>query len=369
MTSWQERFDKHAIWPTLEELRSAIDGTALPEDGADRDTMEFVRSTAERLRAYKTDADPIAFTPQLLSEVEAPLRVLVNAYRTWQNGQGDYKPVDSAVDGVILAVSKWPAPTPEHLGSSTAATVESMSEAVTQAIQKLSSEVDDLTADTNKAKDHHSDLVKEQGIIEERLNAAVTKHESTWNDMLLKKSNRADEQLAAIEALRDEARNMVHESTSLMVGAEYLEYAAEKKHSAWIYDALAVLFGAIGLVTLYLYIRSGIDSDASVAQALTRLGITAGALIIGGFLAKRGGDQHREAKEARRTALALSRMAPFIANLGPDARELLTIETADRIFTRGDLGTATERESIRHKWNTLREQHNEKDEDGSGIES
>ena len=47
-------------------------------------------------------------------------------------------------------------------------------------------------------------------------------------------------------------------------------------------------------------------------------------------------------------------MAPFVANLPEDARQVITIETADRIFTRGELGRVSERDSVLERLQQVR---------------
>lgn len=99
---------------------------------------------------------------------------------------------------------------------------------------------------------------------------------------------------------------------------------------------------------------------------ITRLGLALGAFVIGGFLASRGQDQHQEARELQRTALVLSRLAPFVANLDPVAQEVITVETADRIFTRGELGKVSEREGVLSKLQSERVRR--KAEEGLEVE-
>lgn len=355
MPHWVERFESHAIWKTLEELRAKLDATEQPDEEAERDTFAYTRAIAERVASYRKNNDPIGFTEPMLAGTDGAVRLLVDSYGDWQSGVSDTQQVRSAVDGVIQAVSSWPSPTPKQLGVAATKVVNEISEASTEAVLKVTVKRDEMAGALDDLKTRSDELGTAVEDLKRGVGDAMSTHEQTWSDALDAKKVEAQSTMDALEKLREEAQKVVHEATSFTVGAEYAEYANEKRRSARMYDGAAVAFGALGLVSLLVYVWERGSAESTASLSLTRFGITAGALVIGGFLASRGADQHREARAARRTSLALSRMAPFIANLPKDAREVLTVETADRIFTKGELSDVSKRQSALSKLEEIRE--------------
>lgn len=353
MPNWNDRFQRHALWASVEGLRASLDAAELPEDDADRDTHEYVRAVVERVAAFRRAPDPLGITPKMLNAVDGAIRLLATSFTDWRAGTTDYVPVDAAADSVIEALSAWPRSVPQ-IDEATQESIARMSEATTQAITKLTSERDALALKLESTAEETGKLEALQQELLRDISATQAACEANWDRALEIKRAQAMGVIDELKDLRNQAKSMVHESTSFIVGAEYAAYAKEKSRSALWYDAFAVLFGVMGLVSLFVFLFEKGDTAPSASLALTRLGITTGGFVIGGFLAKRGADHHKEAREARRTSLALSRMAPFIANLDADAREVLTIETADRIFTRGQLGEVRAEETVLRRLQELR---------------
>ena len=321
----------------------------------DRDTLEFATGVTERVGAFRRGSDPLAFTTAMLDKVNAALRVLVDAIQPWQEETTDYKPVDAAVDGVIGALCDWPSLKPDQEAANTSAALSKMSEATEDTLSSLGKRRDALSESLDALTATQKELKQAADQLEAANSQAIAELEKSWKSA---QRHRDDEAYAAVKdlrGLRGEAQAMVHESTALMVGTDYANQANARRKSARWYDIGAVVFGVLGLLTLFLYLGDVGTDTLSFGLAVARLGLTGGALVIGGFLASRGRVQHREARELQRTALALSRMAPFVANLDPVAREVLTIETADRIFTRGELGSVTDRPSVLDKLQALRQ--------------
>lgn len=345
MPSWVKRFEGHAIWSVLQELDAKVGSTETPEEGDDRDTMEFVGALSWRLSAYRKNADPIVFTTTMLDTTAGALRHLVDVYQEWLDQTSDCSAVDSAADTVIQSLASWPELSRAGDEASIGQFVSRMSAAITEAIERVAQQRDDLADKLASLAENKDDLEKQLTALEDELSKERDTQAATWRAALEKNEQDASNALTELKQLRDEARNVVHETTAVSVGTEYREYANECSRSAKWYDISAVAFGLLGLLALGIYLFERGSSETTTQQVITRLGVTLGALTIGGFLGQRGASKHQEARAARRTALGLSRMAPFITNLPADARELLVIETADRIFTKGELDRVSDRES------------------------
>jgi len=356
MSSWVDRFNKHELWTTLEELRAVLKPIAAPEDGNERDSLEWAHAITERVGVTKQRVDPFGVTPGMLTKTEATLRVLHDAVVAWQDETTDWKPVDAAINGVTESLAVWPPLEPDASATAVSASLSKISSATDGAFDKLNESTATLAASLEKLATAQAKLDSDAKALDTSNAKKLAELASVWEVAQQKHSDEAGMVLAGLKKLRTEAETMVHESTALMVGTEYASHAAKRRKSAFVYDSLAVLFGVLGLGSLFYYLHEVGGSDTSVGLAVTRLGITTGALVIGGLLAARGAEQHRESRELQRTALALSRMAPFVANLPEDARQILTIETADRIFTRGELGSVSERDSVLERLQQVRKQ-------------
>lgn len=363
--SWIDNFRDHSLWRTLEELRAQLENTSPEEDDNERDTYEFTQTLADRLSAVRKGSDPIGFTPSMLDSGDGSLRVLLETYKSWAAGDVDYVPVDRAVNDMIAVMAGWPALQLDQEAAAASTTIAAMSDLAASAFDQVRKDRDDVAQAIEKLATKSAQMSEAQAELESSMADVVATQATQWSAALNAEQLEGQKVLEELRGLRDEARAMVHESTSLMVGSEYATYATNKNRQAIIYDIAAVIFGSIGLASLFVYLFEKTDSETSTAIALTRLGITAGALVIGGLLAARGSDAHKESKEAKRTAMALSRLAPFVVNLADDAREVLTVETADRIFTRGELGEVSERESVLSKLQRQRAAAKEAEEESA----
>lgn len=356
MSSWVNNFEKHEIWNSVDALRSELSKVhPNAEDHDNRNTVEYVTTLLETIGAYRNSTDPLLLTPKRLTVTQAQLSSLTQAVLTWKASElDDPATVDTAVLAVVDTMSTWPALRAEQEEDVVKAAISSISDATKAALDQLTSRQSELTTQQAELAKAQEALDTAASDLKDANEQMLDKLKENWKSAQAHRSNEGFKAVKELQDLRDEARRMVQDSTSLMVGTEYAEQAEARRKSAKSYDGLAVVFGVIGVATLLVYVLEGNTEDATIGSAVTRLGLALGAFVIGGFLAKRGQDQHQEARELQRTALVLSRMAPFVANLDAVAQEVLTLETADRIFTRGELGKVTEREGVLVKLQTER---------------
>ena len=352
MTPWEQRFQSHAIWTSLQELRAALDET---DRASVPDVFDQVNVLTERVAAYRRGADPISFTPDMLEPVDGIVRQLLATYREMIDEEGDPSVVALNTDNLTQAISGWPALLPEGSAEATERAVDRVTSAASEAVEGVGKE-------RARLEKTLADLATQISVAQEQLTTIdvesktqIQEQTRSWTAALTARQDESGEVMGELRSIRDEARRVLHETTGDATGTEYDVYAAGRRRTAYVYDAAAAAFGLGGLIVLLIFLhdnRSASNPDALVVAA--RLGVTTGAIIIGGFLASRGALEHKEAREAKRTALALSRMSPFIVNLPRDAQEVLTVETADRIFTRGELGRSTDRDPVMDKLQKLR---------------
>lgn len=356
MPSWVDRFNEHQAWRTLEELRSALKDVTVEADADDeRDTIEYATAVCERAAHYRTHGEPLSVTKAMLAGVESAARLVIDAITPWVEQRTDYKPVDAAVDGLVAALAALPPPTSEHEAAGASSAISKLSKSTDETLSSLDASRTKVAEKLTALETEQQNLEQRHTKLGSKLDATLTEQEKDWNEALTAARNSASEAVEDLRRLRDDAANMVNETTTSTVALQYDGYARQATTRALWYDGIGAAFGLGGLAVLFVFSQQSSD-DLSVAAAFTRMAVTIGAITIGGFLGARGAVQHKEAREAKRTALALSRISPFIANLPPDAREILMIETADRIFTRGELGQVTERESVLRKLTAVRKQ-------------
>lgn len=366
MPSWVNSFEKHEIWNALAALRRELDDVRpSAEQPNARDTLEYVAALVATLDAHHTAANALLLPSARLTTTHTQLVALTQAVLTWKSEEDleeDPESVDAAVVAVIDSMASWPAIRAEQEEDIVNAALTTISQATETALEDLVARERALREGQEKLATGQAALEKAAADLDTANKKKLEELAAAWSAARQDQSEAGDRAVADLRALRAEAQKVVQDSTSLMVGTEYAQQAKARRRTAWVYDGMAVIFGSFGVITLLVYVIEGKANDATVGYAITRLGLAVGAFVIGGFLASRGREQHREAGEMQRTALALSRMAPFVANLDPIAQEVLTVETADRIFTRGELGTVTQRESVLSKLRMERERRRELEE-------
>jgi hypothetical protein len=169
---------------------------------------------------------------------------------------------------------------------------------------------------------------------EQRL-VALAEH---WESAEEAASTRADATVDRLGNLEEQAKNVVHATTSRIVATDYGKYARNKTIAAWICDIAAAVVGGAGVAVIVYHLLSiEPEADANIGLSLTRIAVSLGTLGIAGLLGHRGQQHHLEARAAKRTDLALRQILPFTANLEEEKQRAIVREFTNRVFIRGDI--------------------------------
>ncbi|MCR1785405.1 hypothetical protein KVF89_22890 [Nocardioides carbamazepini] len=136
------------------------------------------------------------------------------------------------------------------------------------------------------------------------------------------------ELIAALESYRDQAKTLADMTSRHAVAGEYGEWASHQARAAFRWTILAVMIG-IGTVTgLIIAITSATDDTLQFTLYKTSISIV--GLIVAGYAAKQASEHRREERTAKRLALDLAALGPFLEQVN-DAEDL-RLAVAKRVF-------------------------------------
>lgn len=143
------------------------------------------------------------------------------------------------------------------------------------------------------------------------------------------------------DAWSKQFEQLLSKDSSKHLSTEYDAYAESEKHMAIAYDIIAVILSTAG-ATIAL-VSSFNDSAFGPWALVTRATMVIGTFTASGLVFKRGTFHHKEAKAAMRTALTLSQYRNFTANLPDNIKDVIEVEIAQRVFSKGEIDHADER--------------------------
>lgn len=363
---WKTRFDGHPLWAVLDKARTAINQVDLPEASqADRDALAYVGLVVELLEKRRTDTDGREVSPSMLNTTHNATDSLRQALEYLVAGQYTISNVLPTADAVVDSLGAWP---PMKLGNYMAgihAASESFERKAGEALERVAARAAAIASDLEVRGSEQDELrqaieTERQRIIEaiasfksesaqasadffeeqtQRVDEALQK----WREARDADQQAAQQILAELRQHEDAARNVVHETTGLVVATDYGAYARRKTRAAWACDVAAALVGAAGVAAI-IYHLFAIDptADSNIGLSLTRLAASLGTLGIAALVARRGAQHHREARAAKRTDLGIRAVGPFTANLDPEDRKTIVRQFTERVFIRGDLDSVAD---------------------------
>lgn len=357
---WQERFDTSPVWQNVEQARTHMNAAVVPEDPAENDALAYAGGVVELLERRRKESDPREITPSMLANLSSTTSSLATYIEMANTGAYSWSMVTPQADAVIDTLAAWPPLKIAHYLSGISSATEAFQtkavqavETVRQSAEKFSEELralaerqegvktlveaerqrisETIAEFTTTSAEAISEVREDQ---EARLNSLVER----WTSSEEAATARADETMGHLAELEEEARNVVHATTSHIVASDYGSYARNKTVAAWTCDIAAALVGAAGLAVIVYHLLSlEPEADANIGLSLTRLAVSLGTLGVAGLLGHRGQQHHLEARAAKRTDLALRQVLPFTANLEKSERQAIVRQFTDRVFIRGDI--------------------------------
>ncbi|WP_062389918.1 hypothetical protein [Demequina iriomotensis] len=366
----EQQFDTHGLWGLVVSARAALN--QIHPDPADSDqqaALAYAGQVLEHLEERKARTEKFLVTSQMLDNVVSP----VDTWRGWLDqvvaGGRPMVSTNPYSAAVISALATWPPLRPKHFYAGLNAAMESYENKVGASLNSVSDHVAHLEGQIDDVKQQRSALSAEIDAEEARFRLAIDEFNASaqtaldaWKTSMEKARKDVEvEWLSALdiadasakealESLRDSAEKAgktVHAITARVVAQDYGRYARNKTVSAWLYDIAAFAVGAAGVVALIWHLAQyDLDADSNVGLQLMRIAVSGGALGLATIIGRRGAQQHREARAAKRTDLALTLLGPFTANLSDTRQREIVDEVTRRVFIDGDLDPVRERDGL-----------------------
>lgn len=363
---WTERFQNSDLWQYVDQARTHMNASEAPDGAAEQDALAYVGGVLELVEKRRSESDPREISPTMLSNLASPVSNLASTLEQVNNGAYAWSQVTPYADAVLDAMASWPPLKIAHYLSGMANATEAFQNKVAQAIEDVRERRDGTAEAQEELQAKQTDLRASIDLERQRITESIAEFTTKsaeelqqlrssqdealaaelekWDGRGREAEERADAHVERLRKLEEEARNVVHATTALVVATDYGKYARNKAVAAWICDISAALTGAAGLaVLLYHLVTIQPDADTNIGLSLTRLAVSLGILGVAGLLGRRGHQHHTEARAAKRTELGLRQIMPFTANLEDEERQQVIREFTDRVFIRGDLDTTAQR--------------------------
>lgn len=360
---WDERFKSSAVWQYVEQARAHMNASTMPTERGEQDALAYVGMVLELLEERRNKSDAREISPAMLNNLGASVSNLANYVESVNSGSYQWSQITPHADAVLDTLASWPPMKIAHYLSGLSSATDAFQNKAAQAIEELSGRETKASMELDELQSKQEALSEAIGTERQRITEAIatftTEAAEAVSDMRDTQDRKlselltqwsasnddarqeATQTLTRLNALEEQARNVVHATTSHIVATDYGRYARNKTIAAWVCDIAAALVGAAGLLVIVHHLLNiEPDADSNVGLSLTRLAVSLGTLGIAGLLGRRGQQHHLEARAAKRTDLALRQILPFTANLDEDSQQKIIREFTDRVFIRGDIDTA-----------------------------
>lgn len=357
---WQERFTASTAWQHLEQARAHMNASTMPQDSSEQDSLKYAGWVLELLETRRSDSDPHEITPTMLANLANATASFATYLENVNAGSYTWAMVVPQADAVVDALASWPPLKIARYMSGINSAIESFQTKATRAVdevrlnaQRLTDELqalaerqDDVKALVETERQRISETIAQFTTNSAEVIAQVREDQEQqlqsianhWESKEEAANARADATVSRLGDLEEQAKNVVHATTSRIVATDYGKYARNKTIAAWICDVAAAVIGGAGLVVIVIHLLSiEPEADANIGLSLTRLAVSLGTLGVAGLLGHRGQQHHLEARAAKRTDLALRQVLPFTANLEEEEQRAIVREFTDRVFIRGDI--------------------------------
>lgn len=350
----REDFEEHTLWTTLEQIEAKDDLIAeLPSD-----TRKYLQFLIDDLKKRKSKSQAYYLSASRLDSLESNLNRI--------SGYVDNE--DSArVDQYVAACfdelsSNWPANYAKDLASITESTIDSISNNAQRRIAEADKAADKV-ADLSQSYEEHSDALESAfdsqsqeinsnlGALQEETSQALKELETETQQSLENLQNHTTQETDAIqksfeeslgdikseaESILDDVKTTANAIAGHVIADNYGKYARNCAVSRVIYDLIAIVF-SIGALFLVAWTLTEVSLDAT-STTVFKLALSVAAFTVSGFLFRRGSFLFKESKVAKRTELTLKSYKSYIATLPETNQEEISMQIAERIFIKGDLG-------------------------------
>ncbi len=363
MSFWSQRFNDHGLWVSVAETRRLINSLEIPEDDRNgQELLAYFGQVIELLELRRSETPSERITQRMLDQAAAA----VNSWNSeLANVESTAWPIQNALSGADIvqdSFASWPPLKPSRYLAGIQAAADSF-------VSKVGDAMERVTQLRAESEENLNGLITAQSALEQRLEeerdrlstliselkiafdeasqdlldtqkSAFDAQMDGWVERDAAREGQAEALTEELRAHEETARSTVHATTAAVVATDYGKYARNKTVAAWVCDIAGAVVGAAGVAAIlfHLFTLDG-NADGNVGLSITRLAASLGTLGIAALIGRRGAQHHREARAAKRTDLALRRVAPFIANLPLEERQRIVLDLTERVFIRGDLDT------------------------------
>lgn len=378
-----EEFEAHPVWTTLDALQAEVDKDLDPQNDEERYAVRRLHAVVEYVDSLR-QVDALLLEGQGPSDLNTNLTQVVNHVRNYvanpEANRAHLTAAAGAVQNVMIAARQgFPAPSADEASRATKAAatryknsldgeVERLQEQIqdlrrqladeqakrqtaeTEATERLSElqtkiatgeqQVDTLTAKLNKQIDDQrtafeaeaaqrstafkqSEQVRETAE-EERVEAAAEETRAA----LGKQEQDAQTVLEKLSDYQDQAAALVDTTSRHAIAGDYGTWASHQARAAFWWTVATVVIGLGTVLGLILAIHS--VSKDSIQFTVYKTSISVVGLIVAGYAARQASEHRKEERTAKRLALDLAALEPFLGNV--EDPEALRTEIARRVF-------------------------------------
>lgn len=378
-----EEFATHVAWNALEDLHGHLEGDLSPDSDEDRYNIQRVHAAAELLDSIR-GYDAVLIEPQVLNDVHKYLAQINNSLVTYlkdPDAQRQYLNNASTQVTNLIAILRSFAPfavADEAQRAAKAAStryrnsLDAEAQKMKMQVYELQEELAEVQAQRDAAKvaadtqlEDLSTGITNRGIeidalaakleaqidqqrvaFEEEAAARGKAFATSGNEREQAEEDRvkaveeqvarqqekqhadANEVLKQMAAYELQAAALIDTTSRHAITGDYKTWASHQARAAFSWTVAAVVLG-LATISALIYAVGSAAGD-SLQFTLYKTSISAVGLIIAGYAARQAGEHRREERAAKRMALDLAAMEPFLEQL--EDASALREEIARRVF-------------------------------------
>ena len=378
-----EEFEAHPVWTTLDALEQEVDKDLDPQNDDERYAVRRLHAVVEYLDSLR-DVDALLVEAQGPGDLNSHLTQVLNHVRNYLANpvanRAHLTSAAGAVQNVMNTARQWfPAPSADEATRAAKASATRYKNSLDSEIERLQGQIQDLRqhlAD-EQAKRASSETAATERLSE--LQANITAGEQQVDALTAKLNKQIDDQRTAFEQeaaqratafkeseqaretaeeeridtageearaaltkqeedaqtvltkltdYQDQAAALVDTTSRHAIAGDYGTWASHQARAAFWWTVATVVIGLGTVIGLIVAIHS-VAKD-SIQFTVYKTSISVIGLIVAGYAARQASEHRKEERTAKRLALDLAALEPFLGNV--ENPEELRTEIARRVF-------------------------------------
>ena len=412
MSEWDSRVAQHEIHAVLAQLSDALGGVDEPEEVVAQEAIERAKRVVAAIQGFLNDVDPELVTPPMLAGVVSPSRAAAAAaqqYAATADG-GQLRQLNQQLDVLLDAFSGWTVPRISATGEQLREAATSYRRSVAQLLKSIEGEGKDVQTEFAGLRGEFEQFRASQVALDAERKAQVEQLQASLDAQLADLKNTINSQKArldtaiaefqkqfseneaqrlkaatdtinqardsltqtansTIEQLRSEADSFIADLGQKKEAAEklldavgaaalgggYSKYARAQGWMAWGWAAFAILT-LVAVTVAGIWILQTIGDHAFTLQDFwIRLVIVVPLLAISGYAITQSGKHRDNERRAKKAALELAALGPYIALVSPTEQEKIRVAMVEKFFGQPDaVGNQGEAVGAGQLWDEIR---------------